>query len=192
MITRGKFGFPYTRMRRMRSSDFSRRLMREQHLQVDDLIYPMFIIEGKNKRQGVASMPGIQCLSLDILIKEARELLKLGIPAIALFPVVPASKKSEDAAEACNPDGLIQRAVHALKKKYPELGVITDVALDPFTTHGQDGLIDDSGYVVNDSTVEVLIKQALVKLAFVLPCREVRTIVGLILVDPSIKINRWK
>ena len=161
MTIKGKFSFPYTRMRRMRSSEFSRRLMREQRLHVDDLIYPLFIIEGKNKRQSVASMPGIERLTIDNLIKEAKELVKLGIPAIALFPVVPADKKTEDAAEAYNPDGLIQRAVHALKKKYPELGIITDVALDPFTTHGQDGLIDESGYVVNDRTIEVLIKQAI-------------------------------
>ena len=145
----------------MRSSEFSRRLIQEQRLHIDDLIYPLFIIEGKNKRQAVASMPGIERLTIDNLIKEARELVKLGIQAIAVFPVVPASKKSEDAAEAYNPDGLIQRAVHALKKKYPELGVITDVALDPFTIHGQDGLIDESGYVVNDKTIEILIKQAL-------------------------------
>ena len=161
MTIKGKFSFPHTRMRRMRSSEFSRRLIQEQRLHIDDLIYPLFIIEGKNKRQTVASMPGIERLTIDNLIKEARELVKLGIQAIAVFPVVPASKKSEDAAEAYNPDGLIQRAVHALKKKYPELGVITDVALDPFTTHGQDGLIDESGYVVNDKTIEILIKQAL-------------------------------
>jgi porphobilinogen synthase len=161
MTIKGKSGFPYTRMRRMRSSDFSRRLMREHRLHVDDLIYPMFIIEGKNKRQAVASMPGIERLTIDNLIKEARELYKLGIPAIALFPVVSAGKKSIDAAEAYNPDGLIQRAIGELKKKCPELGIITDVALDPFTTHGQDGLIDESGDVVNDRTIEVLIKQAL-------------------------------
>ena len=161
MTPKGKISFPHTRMRRMRSSEFSRRLMREQRLHVDDLIYPLFVIEGKNKRQAIASMPGIERLTIDNLIKEAKELVKLGIPAIALFPVVPAGKKSADAAEACNPDGLIQRAVHMLKKKFPELGVITDVALDPFTTHGQDGLIDESGYVVNDQTIEVLIKQAL-------------------------------
>ena len=161
MTIKGNFSFPYTRMRRMRSSGFSRRLMREHRLHADDLIYPMFIIEGKNKRQAVASMPGIERLTLDNLIKDVKKLLKLGIPAIALFPVVPAGKKSEDAAEAYNPDGLVQRAVGALKHKCPELGVITDVALDPFTTHGQDGLVDGSGYVANDRTIEVLIKQAL-------------------------------
>lgn len=161
MTIRGKSGFPNTRMRRMRSSEFSRRLMREHRLHKDDLIYPVFIIEGRNKRQSVASMPGIERLTIDNLIKEARELHKLGIPAIALFPVVPAGKKSEDAAEAYNPDGLIQRAVGELKHKCPALGIITDVALDPFTTHGQDGLIDESGYVVNDRTIEVLIKQSL-------------------------------
>jgi porphobilinogen synthase len=161
MIIRGNSGFPHTRMRRLRSSGFSRRLVREHRLTVDDLIYPIFIVEGRNKKQSVASMPGIERLTIDNLIKEARELLKLGIPAIALFPVVPAGKKSEDAAEAYNPDGLVQRAVTELKHKCPELGIITDVALDPFTTHGQDGLIDASGYVVNDRTIEVLIKQAL-------------------------------
>jgi porphobilinogen synthase len=156
-----KSGFPNTRMRRMRSSEFSRRLMREHRLHSDDLIWPVFIIEGKKKREPVASMPGVERLTIDELLKESEELLKLGIPAIALFPVVPADKKSEDAKEACNPEGLAQRAVHAIKEKFPELGVITDVALDPFTTHGQDGLIDDSGYVLNDATLKVLVKQAL-------------------------------
>ena len=161
MATKHPGRFPATRLRRMRSAGFSRRLMRESHLHVDDLIYPMFIIDGKKQRVPVASMPGITRLTIDHLLKEAEALLKLGIPAIALFPVIAANKKSNDAAEACNPEGLIQRAVHAIKKKFPELGVITDVALDPFTHHGQDGLIDDSGYVINDKTVEVLIKQAL-------------------------------
>ena len=161
MTSKGRPGFPSTRMRRMRSADFSRRLVRAQRLHPDDLIYPIFIIEGKNRRQTVASMPGIERLSVDNLMREARELVKLGIPAIALFPVVPAGKKSADAAEAYNPDGLVQRAVSELKRKYPGLGVITDVALDPFTTHGQDGLVDESGYVVNDQTVAVLVKQAL-------------------------------
>jgi porphobilinogen synthase len=156
-----KSGFPNTRMRRMRSSEFSRRLMREHRLHTDDLIYPVFIIDGKKKREPVASMPGVERLTIDELLKESEELLKLGIPAIALFPVVPADKKSEDAEEAHNPEGLAQRAVHAIKEKFPELGVITDVALDPFTTHGQDGLIDDSGYVLNDATLKVLVKQAL-------------------------------
>lgn len=161
MVIKHKGRFPATRMRRMRRDDFSRRLMRETRLYTDDLIYPMFIIEGKKLREPVASMPGIERLTIDELLKEAGELLKLRIPAIALFPVTPTEKKSEDASEAYNSDGLIQHAVRSLKEKFPELGVITDVALDPFTTHGQDGLIDDSGYVVNDKTVEVLVKQAL-------------------------------
>jgi len=134
--------------------------MRENHLHVDDLIYPMFVIEGEATRQAIESMPGIERLSIDELLKEAEELVKLGIPAIALFPVTAADKKSEDAAEAWNPDGLAQTAVKALKEKFPELGVITDVALDPYTTHGQDGLVDEQGYVLNDETVEALVKQA--------------------------------
>lgn len=153
--------FPETRPRRMRVDDFSRRLMRETVLTTDDLIWPVFVLEGENKSEPVASMPGVERLSIDRLLKEAEKCLNLGVPAIALFPVTPAEVKSEDAREAFNPDGLAQRAVRALKKTLPELGVITDVALDPFTTHGQDGLIDDSGYVVNDPTVEVLSKQAL-------------------------------
>jgi porphobilinogen synthase len=153
--------FPRRRMRRMRRDDFSRRLMRESSLSVDDLIYPMFILEGEGQREPVASMPGIERLSIDELLKEAAELVGLGIPAVALFPVTPVEKKSEDAREAYNPDGLAQRAARALKAEFPELGVITDVALDPFTTHGQDGLIDETGYVMNDETVEVLVKQAL-------------------------------
>ena len=157
----GRGAFPRRRMRRMRRDDFSRRLMRESSLSVDDLIYPMFILEGEGQREPVASMPGVERVSIDELIKEAAELVELGIPAVALFPVTPVEKKSEDAAEAYNPDGLAQRAVRALKAAYPELGVITDVALDPFTTHGQDGLIDDAGYVMNDETVQVLVKQAL-------------------------------
>ena len=157
----GRGAFPRRRMRRMRRDDFSRRLMRESSLSVDDLIYPMFILEGEGQRETVASMPGIERLSIDELIKEAAELVELGIPAVALFPVTPVEKKSEDAREAFNPDGLAQRAVRALKANFPELGVITDVALDPFTTHGQDGLIDETGYVMNDETVEVLVKQAL-------------------------------
>ena len=152
--------FPHTRMRRMRRDDFSRRLMRENHLTTDDLIYPLFIMEGEKQRVPIPSMPDQSRLTIDELLKEAEELVKLGIPAIALFPVVPAEKKSLDAKEAYNPEGLVQRAVRALKTNVPELGVITDVALDPFTTHGQDGLIDDSGYVINDETVEVLVKQA--------------------------------
>ncbi len=152
--------FPQVRMRRMRRDDFSRRLMRESLLTVDDLIYPMFILEGEGQRQAVESMPGVERVSIDELLKEAAEIVELGIPAVALFPVTPAAKKTEDAREAYNPDGLAQRAVRALKQAFPQLGVITDVALDPFTTHGQDGLIDDSGYVLNDETVDVLVKQA--------------------------------
>ncbi|OAD19523.1 delta-aminolevulinic acid dehydratase [Candidatus Thiomargarita nelsonii] len=145
----------------MRRDEFSRRLMRENVLSVDDLIYPLFIVEGEKQRVAIASMPDQCRLSIDELLKEAAELVKLGIPAIALFPVVPTEKKSLDASEAYNPEGLAQRAVRALKAALPALGVITDVALDPFTTHGQDGLIDDSGYVMNDETVAVLVKQAL-------------------------------
>lgn len=153
--------FPLTRMRRMRYSDFSRRLMRENALTVDDLIYPMFVTEGSNQRQAIASMPGIDRLSLDLLLEEAHELYELGIPAIALFPVIEADKKSENAAEAYNPDGLVQRSVRALKAAVPGLGIMTDVALDPFTTHGQDGLINLDGYVLNDETIDVLTRQAL-------------------------------
>lgn len=153
--------FPGTRLRRMRRDDFSRRLMRENHLHSDDLIYPMFVIEGNNQREAVASMPGVERVSIDQLLLEAEQCLQLGIPAIALFPVVGEAKKSDSADEAYNPEGLAQQAVRALKQKFPELGVITDVALDPFTSHGQDGLIDDSGYVLNDETIEVLVKQAL-------------------------------
>jgi porphobilinogen synthase len=145
----------------MRRDAFSRRLMRENHLRSDDLIFPVFLLEGENQREAVDSMPGVERLSIDLLLREAETLLELGIPAVALFPVTPKEKKSDDAAEAYNPEGLAQRAVRALKKQFPELGVITDVALDPFTSHGQDGLIDDTGYVLNDETVEVLVQQAL-------------------------------
>jgi len=144
----------------MRRDDFSRRLMRENILTANDLIYPMFILEGESQREAVASMPGVERVSIDLLLKEAEELVRLGVPMVALFPVTPQEKKSLDAAEAYNPDGLAQRAVRALRERFPELGVMTDVALDPFTTHGQDGIIDDSGYVVNDITVEALVKQA--------------------------------
>jgi porphobilinogen synthase len=153
--------FPATRLRRMRRDPFSRRLMRETRLSSDDLIYPVFVREGKAQREAVASMPGIERLSIDELLKDAAELMQLGIPALALFPVTPAARKSLDAAEAHNPDGLAQRAVRALKQAFPGLGVITDVALDPFTTHGQDGIIDETGYVQNDITVDVLVRQAL-------------------------------
>lgn len=152
--------FPSTRLRRMRYQEFSRRLMRENLLTSDDLICPLFVIEGQNQRQSVDSMPGVERLSIDLLLKEAEKLLELDIPAIALFPVIDPAHKSLDAREAFNPDGLAQRTVKALKQHLPELGVITDVALDPFTTHGQDGLIDEHGYVVNDATVEVLCRQA--------------------------------
>ncbi|KPH89629.1 delta-aminolevulinic acid dehydratase [Pseudoalteromonas undina] len=153
--------FPYTRMRRMRRNDFSRRLMAENQLSVNDLIYPVFVLEGKNRRESIESMPGIERLSIDLLIEEAKELVDLGVPAVAIFPVTPADKKSLYAEEAYNDDGLVQRTVRALKEAFPELGVITDGALDPFTTHGQDGIIDDEGYVINDVTTEILVKQAL-------------------------------
>lgn len=153
--------FPYTRMRRMRRNDFSRRLMAENQLSVNDLIYPVFVLEGNNRREAIESMPGIERLSIDLLLLEAKELVDLGIPAIALFPVTPSDKKSLLAEEAYNEDGLVQRTVRALKEAFPELGVITDGALDPFTTHGQDGIIDDEGYVINDVTTEILVKQAL-------------------------------
>ncbi len=160
MIT-GHGRYPAVRMRRMRRDDFSRRLMRESRLAVDDLICPLFVLEGEGQREAVASMPGVERLSIDLLLAEAGELAALGVPAVALFPVTPAEKKSDDAREAFNPDGLAQRAVRALKDRYPDLGVITDVALDPFTSHGQDGLIDEQGYVLNDETVDVLVRQAL-------------------------------
>ena len=150
-----------TRMRRMRANDFSRRLMRESKLSVDDLIYPVFVINGENQRQTINSMPGVERLSIDLLLKEAETIYHLGIPAIAIFPVTDPAEKTDSADEAWNSQGLAQRAVRALKEAFPELGVITDVALDPFTSHGQDGLIDKRGYVLNDETVEVLVKQAL-------------------------------
>src|SRR6204780_1386616 len=152
--------FPNTRLRRMRRDEFSRRLMRETQLTVDALIYPIFVVEGKKQRQPVVSMPGIERLSIDELLRECESLLKLRIPAIALFPVIPPDKKSLDARESWNPGGIAQLAVRAVKKEFPALGVITDVALDPFTTHGQDGLIDEAGYVQNDLTVETLVRQA--------------------------------
>nr|WP_303906908.1 porphobilinogen synthase [Thiohalomonas denitrificans] len=153
-------GFSRTRMRRMRRDEFSRRLMRETVLTANDLIYPMFVLEGKNQREAVASMPGVERLSIDLLLKEVEELVALGIPMVALFPVTPQEKKSLNAEEAYNPEGLAQRTVRAVRERFPELGIMTDVALDPFTSHGQDGLIDDSGYVMNDKTVEVLVRQA--------------------------------
>ena len=153
--------FPAIRMRRMRADDFSRRLMRENTLSVDDLIYPVFILEGEDRRESIPSMPGIERMSLDLLLKEAKELVALGIPAIALFPVLSQDVKTEFAEESYNANGLVQRAVKALKDQSPELGIITDVALDPYTIHGQDGLIDAQGYVLNDRTVDTLVKQAL-------------------------------
>ena len=153
--------YPNTRLRRMRRDDFSRRLMREHRLSADDLIWPVFVREGEGVREPVASMPGVTRFSVDALVAAAGEAVELGIPALALFPVTAPEAKSLDAREAWNPEGLAQRAVRALKRAYPQLGVITDVALDPFTTHGQDGLIDDAAYVVNDATVEALVKQAL-------------------------------
>ena len=153
--------FPQTRMRRLRANNFSRALVRENLLSPADLIYPVFVLEGGGEREAIPSMPGIERLSIDLLVQQAREIYSLGIPAMALFPVVGQKKKSLMAEEASNSDGLVQRSVRALKDAVPELGVITDVALDPFTTHGQDGIIDDSGYVLNDVTTEVLVKQAL-------------------------------
>jgi porphobilinogen synthase len=148
-------------MRRMRRDDFSRRLMRESALTVDDFIYPVFVLDGEGRVEQVASMPGVERQSLDVLLKTAERAVKLGIPALALFPVVDSSLKSLAAEEAYNSRGLVPRVVRALKREFPELGVITDVALDPYTSHGQDGLIDETGYVLNDETLEVLAKQAL-------------------------------
>jgi porphobilinogen synthase len=155
--------FPSVRMRRMRRDDFSRRLMRENTLTVDDLIYPVFVLDGSQRREAVASMPGVERLSIDQLLPVADECVQLGIPVMALFPVIDGSLKSPDGREATNADGLVPRAVRALKQHFPELGVMTDVALDPFTTHGQDGLIDASGYVLNDETIDVLVRQSLVQ-----------------------------
>ena len=159
--TRFNRHYPRLRLRRMRRDDFSRRMMCETRLSSSDLIYPLFVIEGDNRREAVASMPGVERLSIDLLLKEAAECVQLGIPLIALFPVVGADKKSLDAAEAFNPNGLAQRAVRAIKQQFPQLGIMTDVALDPFTSHGQDGLIDACGYVLNDETIAVLVQQAL-------------------------------
>jgi porphobilinogen synthase len=147
-------------MRRMRRDEFSRRLMREARVTTDALIYPLFIVDGRRQRQTIDSMPGIERLSVDELVRECAELVQLRIPAIALFPVTPPDKKTLDGRESWNPDGIAQQAVRAVKKEFPQLGVITDVALDPFTTHGQDGIIDDAGYVINDITVETLVRQA--------------------------------
>lgn len=153
--------FPQRRLRRLRAHDFSRRLVAENHLTVDDLIYPVFVVEGKNIVQPVASMPDVNRMSIDVLLKEAEYIAKLGIPVLSLFPAVEFEKKTLLAEEAFNPDGLVPRTIRALKKEFPELGILTDVALDPYTTHGQDGIIDTQGYVQNDITVKALIKQAI-------------------------------
>ena len=153
--------YPIIRKRRMRRDDFSRRLMRENSLSVNDFIYPVFVLEGTQQREAVESMPGIERLSIDLLVEDALSVHNLGIPAMVLFPVTPPAAKSDDAAESWNPDGLVQRAIRAIKQSVPDLGVITDVALDPYTSHGQDGLLDDQGYVTNDKTISVLVKQAL-------------------------------
>ena len=157
--------FPALRMRRMRRNEFSRRLMRETTLLAGDLIYPVFVLDGKARIEKVASMPGIERMTLDKLMPVAERCLKLGIPALALFPVIDAKLKSADGREAFNARGLVPRAVGALKKRFPELGIMTDVALDPYTSHGQDGVLDESGYILNDPTLEVLVKQALVQAA---------------------------
>ena len=157
----GPGAYPATRLRRMRRDDFSRRMMRESTLRPDNLIWPVFVVEGSGQRQSVPSMPDVERVSIDELVRDAGPVAALGVPAIALFPVIEPGCKTADGCEAWNPDGLAQRAVRALKNAHPQLGVITDVALDPFTTHGQDGIIDDSGYVLNDITVEALVKQAL-------------------------------
>ena len=153
--------FPHTRLRRLRRDDFTRRLVRENALSVNDLIYPVFVLDGEKKREAVASMPGVERLSLDLLLPVAEECVKLGIPVMALFPVIDSSLKTPDGREATNAKGLVPRVVKSLKQHFPNLGVMTDVALDPFTSHGQDGLLDDTGYIMNDPTVEVLVQQAL-------------------------------
>ena len=153
--------FPASRPRRLRRDTFTRNLVREHAVTVNDLIYPVFVLDGANRREAVASMPGVERLSLDLLLPVAEDCVKLGIPVMALFPVIDASLKTPDGKEALNPEGLVPRVVRALKKEFPDLGVMTDVALDPFTSHGQDGLLDDTGYILNDATVEVLVGQAL-------------------------------
>lgn len=155
--------YPQRRLRRNRYQDFSRRLVAENHLTVNDLIYPVFIMEGKNITQPVSSMPKVNRMSIDVLLKEAQEIAKLGIPVVSLFPAIDPSQKSLLAEEAYNENGLVPRAIRALKKEVPELGILTDVALDPYTTHGQDGIIDEQGYVQNDISVEALVKQALMQ-----------------------------
>ncbi|MDX1374005.1 MAG: porphobilinogen synthase, partial [Burkholderiales bacterium] len=157
--------FPAVRMRRMRRDEFSRRLMRETVLTANDLIYPVFVLEGSRRTQKVASMPGIERMSVDKLLPVAEQCIKHGVPVIALFPVIDPRLKSPDGREAYNPKGLVPRAVGALKKRFPELGIMTDVALDPYTSHGQDGVVDKTGYIVNDVTLDVLVKQALTQAA---------------------------
>ena len=157
--------YPNNRPRRLRRDDFTRRLVRENHLRVDDLIYPVFVLDGEGRRETVSSMPGVERLSLDLLLPAAQECVDLGIPVMALFPVVDGALKTPDGREAFNPDGLIPRVVRALKDRFPNLGVMTDVALDPYTSHGQDGLLDTRNYIINDATVEVLVKQALAQAA---------------------------
>ena len=158
-------GFPAVRMRRMRRDEFSRRLMRESVLTADDLIYPVFVLDGKNRSEKVPSMPGVERMTIDRLLRLAESCLKLRIPALALFPVIEQKLKTLDGREAYNPRGLVPRAVAQLKKRFPELGVMTDVALDPYTSHGQDGVVDAAGYIINDVTLEVLVKQALAQAA---------------------------
>lgn len=156
-----KAAYPNIRMRRMRKHEFSRRLMRENVITANDLIYPVFVIEGQNERESVTSMPGVDRVSIDLLLEIAEQVDKLSIPVMALFPVTPLNVKTEFAEQAYDPEGLAQRAVRAIKENFPQIGVMTDVALDPFTSHGQDGLMDKSGYIMNDETIEVLVKQAL-------------------------------
>ncbi len=153
--------YPFKRPRRMRANDFSRRLMAENTITANDLIYPVFVLEGESRKEAVTSMPGVERKTIDHLLVELEEVVELGIPAIALFPVIDSAKKSLQAEEAYNPQGLVQQSIIAIKAKFPELGVITDIALDPYTSHGQDGIIDDNGYVLNDETVEVLVQQAI-------------------------------
>ena len=165
MTTDAQPRFPATRMRRMRKDAFSRAMMRENVITAADLIYPVFILDGQNRREAVPSMPGVERVSVDLLLPVAEECVSLGIPVMALFPVIDASLKTPDGIEAANPDGLVPRAVRALKERCPELGILTDVALDPYTSHGQDGVIDDDGYVLNDQTTTLLVKQALAQAA---------------------------
>ncbi len=153
--------FPIRRMRRLRRDDFSRRMVREHRLSADDFIYPVFVIDGQNRSEAVQSMPGVERVTVDALLRQAENCVELGVPALALFPVVDNKLRTADASEAFNPDGLAPRAIRALKSRFPQLGVITDIALDPYTSHGQDGLIDDNGYVLNDETIEALVKQSL-------------------------------